>query len=203
MFIAIIVGVLAYGNLVDRSENNKQEEKKIQINETKPQEVKSSIIVSKTEPKNQEPIKEEIKPEPTKQEPIKEEIKPEPTEQEPIKEEIKPEPTEQEPIKEEIKPELIQEDIKERDSTNETGTSWLRLALYILGPVFFVLIIKYVYTRLRNDPLSKSSSNYFRNKFKEEIQTDNTEQQPAQEEIQTDNTEQQPAQEEDEDNNKK
>ena len=41
-----------------------------------------------------------------------------------------------------------------------------------------------------------------RREFKEDIQTDTTEQQPAQEDIQTDTTEQQPAQEEDEDTKK-
>ena len=40
-----------------------------------------------------------------------------------------------------------------------------------------------------------------RREFKEEVQPDNTEQQPAQEEVQPDNTEQQPN-EEDENNNK-
>jgi hypothetical protein len=65
-----------------------------------------------------------------------------------------------------------------------------------LGPILLVVIGKYFYTRFRNETPSNNSSKFLRSKFKEEVQTDNTEQQPAQEEVQTDNTEQQPAQEE-------
>ena len=182
IFIALILGIIAFGNIADKPKNTKVEEKKIQINDTKPKEVEPSTIKSTNKIKKKDPIKEEIKPEPAKQEPIKEEVK--------------PEPAKQEPIKEEVKPELNQEDIEEKDSANGTGTSWLRLALYILGPVLVVVLIKYFYSKLKNSPSTRSPNNYFRSKFKEEVQTDNTEQQPAQEEVQTDNTEQQPAQEE-------
>ena len=187
-FFAIFLGLLAYGNITNKPGVTKVE-KNIQVNDAKTKDVSPNIAVSK--------------PEPTKLEPI-EEAKSEPTKLEPIQEEAKSESSKLEPIQEKSKSELTNDDTKVVDIKDETGTSWLRLILYILGPILFVAIGKYFYTRLRNETPSNNSSKFLRSEFKEEVQTDNTEQQqPAQEEVQTDNTEQQqPAQEEDEDNKK-
>ena len=175
IFFAIFLGLIAYGNITNKP-GVTQVEKKIQVNDAKTKDVSPNIAVSKPELKKLEPIQEEVKSEPTKLE----------------------------PIQEKLKSELTNDDTKAVDSKDETGTSWLRLILYILGPILFVAIGKYFYTRLRNETPSNNSSKFLRSEFKEEVQTDNTEQQqPAQEEVQTDNTEQQqPAQEEDEDNKK-
>ena len=174
IFFAIFLGLLAYGNITNKP-GVTQEEKKIQVNDAKTKDVSPNIAASKPELKKLEPI-----------------------------EEAKSEPTKLEPIKEKLKSELTNDDTKEVDSKDETGTSWLRLILYILGPILLVALGRYFYNRFRNETPSNNSSKFLRSKFKEEVQTDNTEQQqPAQEEVQTDNTEQQqPAQEEDEDNKK-
>ena len=188
IFFAIFLGLLAYGNITNKP-GVTQEEKKIQVNDAKTKDVSPNIAASKPELKKLEPI---------------EEAKSEPTKLEPIQEEAKSESSKLEPIQEKSKSELTNDDTKVVDIKDETGTSWLRLILYILGPILFVAIGKYFYTRLRNETPSNNSSKFLRSEFKEEVQTDNTEQQqPAQEEVQTDNTEQQqPAQEEDEDNKK-
>ena len=174
IFFALILGIIAFSGI---NENSQKNQEKILTTETEINKNKSSTTTSKPET-------------------IKEEIKPEPKEPETIKEETKPEPNETEPVKEVLKPELIIEETKEIDDSQQQGTSWLRLALYILGPILILVIGKYLYSRLRGDSTSSSSNNFMRKEFKEEAQTDNTEQQPAQDEAQTDNTEQQPTQDE-------
>ena len=210
IFFAIFLGLLAYGNITTKP-GVTQVEKKIQINDAKTKDVSPNIAVSKPEPSKLEPIQEEVKSEPTKLEPIQEEAKSEPSKLESIQEEVKSEPTKLEAIQEEVKSEptkleaiqeeaksepsklepiqekskseLTNDDTKVVDSKDETGTSWLRLILYILGPILLVAIGKYFYTRLRNETPSNNSNKFLRSEFKEEVQTDNTEQQqPAQEE---------------------
>ena len=129
------------------------------------------------------------------------EVKPEPKTPEPIKEEIKPEPK---------TPEPKQEEVQEIDNLDEQGTSWLKLALYILGPLLAIVIGKNLYNKIKNNSSPSSASNYMRREFKEEenpaqeeVQSDTTtEENPAQEEVQSDTTTDQETTEE-EDNNSK
>ena len=214
LIFAFIFGAFIVGNL-DNTNTIQEKKETAQVNIEKNAKKKSAILEVKPEPKTPEPIKEEIKPEPKTLEPIKEEIKPEPKTLEPIKEEIKPEPKTPEPIKEEIKPEPKtpepkQEEVQEIDNLDEQGTSWLKLALYILGPLLAIVIGKNLYNKIKNNSSPSSASNYMRREFKEEenpaqeeVQSDTTtEENPAQEEVQSDTTTDQETTEE-EDNNSK
>jgi len=204
LIFAFIFGAFIVGN-IDKTNTTQEKKETAQVNSEKNVKNKSAIFEAKPEPKTPEPIKEEIKPEPKTPEPIKEEIKPEPKTPEPIKEEAKPEP-----IKEEIKPEPKttepkEEAVQEIDNLNEQGTSWLKLALYILGPLLAIVIGKNLYNRIKNNSSPSSASNYMRKEFKEEenpaqeeVHSDTTtEENPAQEEVHSDTTtEENPAQEE-------
>ena len=204
LIFAFIFGAFIVGN-IDKTNTTQEKKETAQVNSEKNAKNKSVIFEAKPEPKTPEPIKEEIKPEPKTLEPIKEEIKPEP-----IKEEAKPEP-----IKEEIKPEPKttepkEEAVQEIDNLNEQGTSWLKLALYILGPLLAIVIGKNLYNRIKNNSSPSSASNYMRKEFKEEenpaqeeVHSDTTtEENPAQEEVHSDTTTEQETTEE-EDNNSK
>jgi hypothetical protein len=121
----------------------------------------------------------------------------EPKKMEPVQEVVKPEP-----VQEEVKPEPVQEEVEKLISLEKEGTNWFKLILYVLGSILFVVIGKYFYSRKKNNSSSSSSmTDYMRSKFKEEVQSDTTEQQPAQEEVQSDTTEQRSV--EDDENNKK
>ena len=195
LLVALFFSYLIVENVNNQNIINTEKEK-IEIISNKTAKNKETTLEVKSETNKPELIKKEAKPEPVKEEikpePVKEEIKPEP-----VKEEIKPEP-----VKEEIKPELVNEEaktdsIKEKvKEVVEPTTSWLKLALYILGPLLIIVIGKFFYSRLRNKFSSSGTNDYMRREFKEETQSDSTEQQPAQEETQSDSTEQQPAQEE-------
>ena len=200
LIFAFIFGAFIVGNL-DNTNTIQEKKETAQVNIEKNAKKKSAILEVKPEPKTPEPIKEEIKPEPKTLEPIKEEIKPEPKTPEPIKEEIKPEPK---------TPEPKQEEVQEIDNLDEQGTSWLKLALYILGPLLAIVIGKNLYNKIKNNSSPSSASNYMRREFKEEenpaqeeVQSDTTtEENPAQEEVQSDTTTDQETTEE-EDNNSK
>ena len=115
---------------------------------------------------------------------------------------IIPEPKKMEPVQEEVKPEPVQEEVEKLISLEKEGINWFKLILYVLGSILFVVIGKYFYSRKKNNSSSSSSmTDYMRSKFKEEVQSDTTEQQPAQEEVQSDTTEQRSV--EDDENNKK
>ena len=97
-----------------------------------------------------------------------------------------------------IKPDIKkQEQIKEVENSVKQNTNWLKLALYILGSIFAIFVAKIIYSRVRSNPPLNNASDYMRTKFKDEVSSDNTEQQPAQEEVSSDNTEQQPKEEDD------
>ena len=212
-FVIIFLSFFVAGNIGDTPFNKQQEKKTSQITSDKPIVEKTVIETITPESKKIEPIKEEIKLKPvkeeTKLEPVKEKIKPEPAKEEvklkPVEEEIKREPIKEEikpePIKEEIKPEPVKEEVKELVNLENEETNWIKLILYVLGSILFVVMIRYFYTRQKNNsPSSNNVSDYMRREFKEEVQSDTTEQ-PAQEEVQSDTTEQQSV-EDDEDTKK-
>jgi len=200
---------------------NKVAEEKPIISEIKPKTDKLEQIEKSIdpEPKKQELTKEEIKPLTEKkvvvedqvistaktQELIEEEkIKTIIKESKLIKEEIKSETTKEEinseTTKEEInsettKEEINSETIKEAESTDEPGTSWLMLVLYILGPILIIILGKNLYSRLKNNSSSNKTNDYMRKEFKEEVQPDTSE--TAQEEVQPDTADQQPLEEDD------
>jgi len=169
----IIISFLIAGGLNDKPSNKKQKEEITQISSNNPIAKKMPTEAIILEPKKMEPVQEVVKPEP-------------------VQEEVKPEP-----VQEEVKPEPVQEEVEKLISLEKEGTNWFKLILYVLGSILFVVIGKYFYSRKKNNSSSSSSmTDYMRSKFKEEVQSDTTEQQPAQEEVQSDTTEQQPAQEE-------
>ena len=182
LLVALILGITVVVNVVEKRSNestNTQVENKIEVKENKAIKKKVPILEDKPTPKEPEPIKVEVQPDLKEPEPIKVEVQPD--------------------LKE---PSLIKEEVKEIESSNKQNKSWLKLVLFILGPILAIIIGKHLYSKIRNNNTTKSTSEYMRREFKEDIQTDTTEQQPAQEDIQTDTTEQQPAQEEDEDTKK-
>ena len=211
IFLALIIGILVFDN-VEKNSNNKQKtetttqlgiKKKPISNElkSKTKKLESFKEEVKPVPKKIESIKQESKAASKKIETIKQETKPASKKIETIKQETKPVLKEIEPTKQEVKRELSKEEVKNKDNLNQSLTSWLKLILYILGPILAVIIGKYFYNRLKNNTPQTGSSDYMRREFKEKTPSDNTEQQLAQEETPSDNTEQQLAQE-DEDNNK-
>ena len=181
LIFAFIFGAFIVGN-IDKTNTTQEKKETAQVNSEKNVKNKSAIFEAKPEPKTPEPIKEEAKPEP-------------------IKEEIKPEPKTTEPK---------EEAVQEIDNLNEQGTSWLKLALYILGPLLAIVIGKNLYNRIKNNSSPSSASNYMRKEFKEEenpaqeeVHSDTTtEENPAQEEVHSDTTTEQETTEE-EDNNSK
>ena len=194
LIFAIILGLLVAESVGDNT-SNKQTKETTQESANTVVVKKPIILEVKSDPKP-EPAKEEIKSksikEEIKSEPIKEEITPEQ-----IKEEITPESIKKEQTKENLKPELIKKEAEETKKSVKQGTSWLKLILYILGPILLIISGKYFYNKLRNNPPTSSTSDYMRREFKEEeIQSETTEQKPAEEEVQSEITEQQPAEEE-------
>ena len=198
IFFVFIFGILIVESTINLPEQIQEQEKTIQIKTNKATKNNIAIIKKKPESKKLETAKETVQE--TVKEPTKKTPKIEQKKLDLIKEQIKAEP-----IKEGVKLELetAKVDTKLETATNRTeeaevfdepSTNWLKLALYILGPIFVALIAKYLYEKSRNNSLRGSTTDYMRRKFKEE-------QQPAQEETQPDNTEQQST-EEDENNNK-
>ena len=111
---------------------------------------------------------------------------------EPIKEEVK-----LEPIKEEVKPEPVNEEVKKLNTLEEEETNWLKLVLYAVGIILAIVTGKYFFSRQRNNSSSvDSTANYMRTEFKEEVQSDTTEQEPTQDQVKPETTEQEPTQDE-------
>ena len=210
-FLILFLSIIAADNVNIESTKILVEKEKIQ-NQVNSVDLKKPIILEpKTEPQKTESIKEVVKSKPLKQEPVQETVNSEPLKQEPVQETVNSEPIKQQPVQEvleqtpkaqePIKKEIKSKTIKEIDNPNESGTSWLVLALYILGPILIIVLGKNLYTRIKNNSLSTKRNDYMRQEFKEKTQSDTTEQQPAQEETQSDTTEQQTV-EKDENNNK-
>ena len=186
LFLALLIGFLVVENISDES-NTIQEKEKIQTNATKTTKNKSTITEVKTQSKKSKSIVETKKTEPKKIEPKKiepiiEEVKVKPKKTEPIIEEVKVKPKKIEPIVEEEKTELIKQEANDINNLDDPGTSWFRLLLYILSPIFVIVLGKYLYNKMRKNTSSSHKADYMRTEFKTETQPDTTEQQSAQEE---------------------
>ena len=219
LILVLIFGVLVFDTIGNDSKTAKEKKKTIQVISNKKLQELTPVLEAKPEPKNLELPKEEIILESKKAEPLKEEAMAESKKVELLKEEVKVKINKSEIAEEETKPQKLdtasinenskpdlknqqvkleptQEKIKEIDDVEQPGTSWLKLILYILGPILIVVTGKYFFTRQHNKTTLKTTPNLFRENLKKEIQTDTTEDQPVQEEVQTEATEDQPAQEE-------
>jgi hypothetical protein len=220
IFLILFLSIIAVDNVNILSTKIPTVKEKSQ-NQVNSVDLKKPIITNvKTEPKKtesikevvnsksliKEPVKETVNSEPLIKEPVKETVNSEPLIKEPVKETVNSEPLIKEPVKEvleqtskaqePIKKGIKSKTIKEIENTNESGTSWLILALYILGPILIIVLGKNLYTKIKNNSLTAKRNDYMRQEFKEKIEPETTEQQPAQEEIEPETTEQQPAQEE-------
>ncbi len=174
---SLVVG----GNLIDKSKDSKVEREKIEVVANTSVEKKPTVQEITPEPKVPEPVKEEIA-----LEPVKEEIIPEP-----VKEEIVLEPVKEEivlePVKEEITPEPVKEEVKKIDNSEDSGTNYFRLVLYIISGILVVLTGMYFFSKTRKS-ISPST------------QPETTEPKTVEEEAQPETTE--PKTVEDENNNK-
>ena len=200
LFLAIILGYFVVGNIKNNSDNITKEVKKTQVESSIIVEKKSSVIKVEPEFQKLESIEEVVNPELKKPDLIEEKNKPSIPEPEPIKDEPKPLLKEPEPINDEIKPNPNREKAEAIVSSDKQGISWLKLFLYILGPILILIIGRNFYTRLKVNSSQNRSSNDMKNEFKKEAQTDTSESQSTQEEAQTDTSESQSTQEDD--NNK-
>ncbi len=92
-----------------------------------------------------------------------------------------------------------QEASKEIDSTKDSGTNYLRLALYIFGSIMVISIGAYFYFRQRDNLSSRNvtrTPDSPRRDFRKEVVVEPQEEQPRQEEVKPEPQEEQPAQEE-------
>ena len=92
-----------------------------------------------------------------------------------------------------------QEASKEIDSSKETGTNYLRLALYIFGSILIISIGAYFYFRQRDNLSSRSVTrkpDSPRRDFRKEVIAEPQEEQPTQEEVNPEPQEEQPREEE-------
>ena len=92
-----------------------------------------------------------------------------------------------------------QETSKELDSSKETETNYLRLALYIFGSILVISIGAYFYFRQRDNLSSRSVTrkpDSPRREFREEVVAEPQEEQPTQEEVKPEPQEEQLREEE-------
>ena len=92
-----------------------------------------------------------------------------------------------------------QEESKERDSTEDSGVNYLRLALYIFGSILVISIGAYFYFRQRDNLSSRSAtrtSDSSRSDFRKEVVAEPQEEQPTKEEVKSEPQEEQPTEEE-------
>ena len=129
------------------------------------------------------------------------EIKPEP-----VKEETKPEP-----VKEEIKPEPVKSVTQELDTQKDSGTSYFRLILYIIGGTLVAFTGLYFFSSRRNSQSAISKVDADRKDIEENITPETYEEQPVEEPSQPETqeepsqpeTQEEPSADEDGNNNKK
>ena len=120
------------------------------------------------------------------------EIKPEP-----VKEETKPEP-----VKEETKPEPVKSVTQELDTQKDSGTSYFRLILYIIGGTLVAFTGLYFFSSRRNSQSAISKVDADRKDIEENITPETYEEQPVEEPSQPE-TQEEPSADEDGNNNKK
>ena len=122
------------------------------------------------------------------------------------------ESSETKPAEEKVKPEAqaqaeaeaqaaaeAQEESKEIDSSKDSGTNYLRLALYIFGSILVISIGAYFYFRQRDNSSSRSATrtpDSSRRDFRKEVVVEPQEEQPTEEEIKSEPQEEQPTEEE-------
>jgi len=199
-FVLFLSLVVTNGNILNLPNDLQVLKQKTEVVVNKTPETKSTVQEIKPEP-----VKEEIKPEP-----VKEEIKPEP-----VKEETKPEPvkeeTKPEPVKEEIKPEPVKSVTQELDTQKDSGTSYFRLILYIIGGTLVAFTGLYFFSSRRNSQSAISKVDADRKDIEENITPETYEEQPVEEPSQPETqeepsqpeTQEEPSADEDGNNNKK
>ena len=92
-----------------------------------------------------------------------------------------------------------QEESKEIDSSKDSGTNYLRLALYIFGSILVISIGAYFYFRQRDNSSSRSvtgTPDSSRRDFRKEVVAEPQEEQPTEEEVKSEPQEEQPTEEE-------
>ena len=190
-FVLFLSLVVTNGNILNLPNDLQVLKQKTEVVVNKTPETKSTVQEIKPEP-----VKEEIKPEP-----VKEEIKPEP-----VKEETKPEP-----VKEETKPEPVKSVTQELDTQKDSGTSYFRLILYIIGGTLVAFTGLYFFSSRRNSQSAISKVDADRKDIEENITPETYEEQPVEEPSQPETqeepsqpeTQEEPSADEDGNNNKK
>ena len=190
-FVLFLSLVVTNGNILNLPNDLQVLKQKTEVVVNKTPETKSTVQEIKPEP-----VKEEIKPEP-----VKEETKPEP-----VKEETKPEP-----VKEEIKPEPVKSVTQELDTQKDSGTSYFRLILYIIGGTLVAFTGLYFFSSRRNSQSAISKVDADRKDIEENITPETYEEQPVEEPSQPETqeepsqpeTQEEPSADEDGNNNKK
>ena len=92
-----------------------------------------------------------------------------------------------------------QEESKEIDSSKDSGTNYLRLALYIFGSILVISIGAYFYFRQRDNSSSRSvtgTPDSSRRDFRKEVVAEPQEEQPTEEEVKSEPQEEQPTEDE-------
>ena len=92
-----------------------------------------------------------------------------------------------------------QEASKEIDSSEVSGTNYLRLALYIFGSILVISIGAYFYFRQRDNLSSRSVTRTTyspRRDFRKEVVAEPQEEQPTQEEVKPESQEEEPTEDE-------
>ena len=87
------------------------------------------------------------------------------------------------------------EESKEIDSSKDSRTNYLRLALYIFGSILVISIGAYFYSRQRDNSSSKSATrtpDSSRRDFRKEVVVEPQEEQPTEEEVKSEPQEEQP-----------
>ena len=88
---------------------------------------------------------------------------------------------------------------KEIDSSKDSGTNYLRLALYIFASILVISIGAYFYFRQRDNSSSRSvtgTPDSSRRDFRKEVVAEPQEEQPTEEEVKSEPQEEQPTEEE-------
>ena len=92
-----------------------------------------------------------------------------------------------------------QEESKEIESSKDSGTNYLRLALYLFGSILIISSGAYLYFRQRDNSSSRSATrtpDSPRRDFRKEVVVEPQEEQPTEEEVKSESQEEQPTKEE-------
>ena len=92
-----------------------------------------------------------------------------------------------------------QKESKEIDSSNDSGTNYLRLALYIFGLILVISLGGYFYLRQRDNSSSRSETRTpdgSRRDFRKRVVVEPQQEQPTEEEVKSEPQQEQPTEEE-------